>query len=73
MANARAGLPHAAQVHAVSSDDDADGDRRPRGRRTNGTADVGVLHAGGDRHRDGEHVVDQQRAGHGEPGVAGRG
>ena len=40
---------------------------------TNGTTDAEVGHAGGDRHRDGQHVVDQQRAGHPEPGPWARG
>ena len=63
----RAGLAHAAQVHRGQQRRRADRDDRlvpAQGR----SADAGVLHARGDRHRDGQHVVDQQRAGHGQPG-----
>ena len=69
MAKARARLPDAAQVHrgqrthepttAIS----ASWPLQRRDRRRRRTA-----HAGGHRHRHGQHVVDQQRAGHGQPG-----
>ena len=62
-----AGLAHPPQVHRGQQHDEAHRDRHlvptDQGQRR-----AGVLHARGDRHRDGQHVVDQQRAGHGQPG-----
>ncbi len=65
-------LPDPAQVHRHEDQDDDDrrdrlvpaqrGDRRGR-----------VLRPRGHRHRDGQHVVDEQRAGDGEPGPDARG
>jgi hypothetical protein len=61
-----AGLPHPAQVHRHEDDDHHDGERRLvaaqlRDRRG------GVLRPRGHRDGDGEHVVDEQRAGDGQP------
>ena len=64
----RAGLAHPAQVHGREQRDQPDRDDTSCP-RTNGQRRRGVLHAGGDRHRDGEDVVDEQRAGHGEAGL----
>ena len=59
-------LAHAAQVHRRQEGDerDRDDDLTPPHEVEDGR---GVLHARRDRHRDGEHVVDEQRARHGEP------
>ena len=62
------GLLDAAQVGDGQQDDEPDGERRlvPAQRREGRRR---VLGARRDRHGHGEHVVDQQRAGHGDAGV----
>ena len=62
-----AGLADPAQVHRGEQHDEHR--RRSASRaRASRAGRSGVLHARGDRHRDGEDVVDEQRAGHGEAG-----
>ena len=62
-----AGLLHAAQVHQREQHDHADrAEHLVLDDEGHGRAEV--LDAGGDRHGDGEDVVDEQRAGDGEAG-----
>ena len=53
---------------AVSSSDRDDRDRDLVALASDGDRRRGVLRGRRDRHGDGEHVVDQQRAGHGQAG-----
>ena len=64
----RPGVAGAAQVHQREEDDDADGGPRLVAGEERGHG-LGVDHPGRHRHRDGEHVVDHERRGDGEPGV----
>ena len=61
-------LAHAAEVHRgeEDDDDDADDDLVAPHEPEDG---AGVLHAGADRDGHGQHVVDEQRARDGEPGL----
>ena len=58
----RARLAHAAEVHDHEEDDEADGDLDPPGVERRDRRDD-VVDAGGDRHGDREHVVDEQGGG----------
>ena len=54
---------------AVSTSTRIDGDDRLVAGRSAGIADAAFCDARGDRHRDGQHVVDEQRAGDRDAGV----